>query len=408
MFDADNVEMTTMSVIGVAVSAGVLYGLTAAPAGYESGTEEALEDVSRQLMDSVIPDTATDLFSLVLGEGVAGLFGAVTNAVVTVLLRSRDRASRSFAVRRGNADNDEDVEEVRYEIASNDDEGTAAVTAEAVADADYFLTRAAALPLLEGLGLPPGPVIVLSTLVATVPYEIIKLNGFRRQQKQKQLRDDVEEEGDGSQISFADTDIEIDVIELLADTTKWLEYTVLVRDFSSYLIPGHPVLESTAYGFLSALSSQVYADALYLYTDYGPERTTAAVRSRRSIEAWASAYVTRCFSNAALFGSYESARLPLTRFFQSVLTGGVDNCLGSRDFTLCVETFRIDNPPSDMAGADAQIRALATALVGMADRLGIRVDGAVAAATDDNVAANVRALVVSLYSYYSSNFMPLF
>lgn len=96
---------------------------------------------------------------------------------------------------------------------------------------------------------------------------------------------------------------------------------------------------------MAALSSQLYTDVLYLYSDFGnPLKREKTLN--RSIEGWASIYATKCLSAATLFGTYEAVRAPASRFVGQLVSGGVAGCAGSKDFDLCMETYLIDNPPS--------------------------------------------------------------
>lgn len=96
---------------------------------------------------------------------------------------------------------------------------------------------------------------------------------------------------------------------------------------------------------MAALSSQLYTDVLYLYSDFGDPIKREKTLNRK-IEGWASVYATKCVSAATLFGVYEAVRAPASRFVSQLVSGGVAGCAGSKDFDLCMETYLIDNPPS--------------------------------------------------------------
>ena len=429
-----SLEMTSMSFLGIAITSFILFSLTTDQfdlnfitdssseikefnlEAVEQETLMEMEVVTQRVLDSAVPDTATDVVSLVLGEGIAGSIGALANVGVALLLKLREQGKLGFQFNQQTQPfNKEQKQNSINEKKSNENIAIGNINqgritsetfySEAVADGDYFLTRAAVLPLLEGVGISSAAATIVSVLFATIPYEFIKLNNRRKQIQQrqkglteKQLKDSV---------ASSSPAIEIDIVDVFADTTKWLEYTVLSSDFNSRLFPGNSILESAAYGFLAAFSSQVYADILYRYTEYGLKSAKESAKNR-TIDDWISVYVSKCFSSATLFGVYEYARLPISRFFQAVLTGGVDSCMGSKEFDICMETFMIDNPPSEIASTEAQLRALFTAMVGLGDRVGVRFgEGFGDIFAVDNLEGNFRGLVVSFYSIIS-HFLPLY
>merc|ERR1712032_123053 len=111
--------------------------------------------------------------------------------------------------------------------------------------------------------------------------------------------------------------------------------------------------ESAIFGLLAALSSQLYTDVLYLYSDFGsPIKRDETIN--RSIEGWASTYATKCLSAATLFGVYEVVRAPTSRILSQLVSGGFSGCLGSDEFDLCIETYLMDNPPSATFEVDLQ------------------------------------------------------
>jgi len=430
--NVSSIEMRSMSILGLAFTTFILYSLTTdnfefqmdflnfSPAeeefsliDIEQETLAEVETMTQKVLGSAVPETATDVLSLVFGEGLAGSIGAVANVCVGILLRLREEGKLGYGpeINSENMTNKAILKSKTSEknIAENVDSNVESSTQEdyytaAVADGDYFLTRAAALPLLDDVGVSGPTATIVSVLIATVPYELIKLNA-RRQKWLNSLSD--ESEPESNEIDLPEKNpFQIDVVDIFADTTKWLEYTVLSNDFSSKLFPQNLVLESSSFGFLAAFSSQVYADILYRFTEYGPEE--AKIRAKtRSMDEWISLYVSKCFASATLFGVYEYARYPIARFFQSVLTGGVDSCMGSSEFDVCIETFMIDNPPSEMASTEAQLRALFAAMAGLGDRVGVRFGELENGIGMDNFEGNLRGLAVSFYSI-ANHFLPLY
>jgi len=160
----------------------------------------------------------------------------------------------------------------------------------------------------------------------------------------------------------------------------------------------NPIESSVAYavlGTLAAVSSRWYADVLYGKFCYGPQEKQKEVRTRTAAE-WFSLYSSTAASSFALFGCYEFFQLPIGRYIQGTLAGGVEGCVGSLSFDSCLQTYIDTNSPGPTA--EAQLRALLTNLYAVWIRLQ---DIAVDTSADD-VSALVRAWSVSFSSFISN------
>lgn len=114
-------EMLGMSAVGLTFSLGVIFALaSSSSSGGTEGEGEVLERTLATVVDVSLPADATDVLTIALGESIGGFIGAMSTFFVTNILRLRM-----------------DIQQQKSLIA------------EAVADGDYFFTRAAALPLLE-------------------------------------------------------------------------------------------------------------------------------------------------------------------------------------------------------------------------------------------------------------------
>lgn len=148
-------------------------------------------------------------------------------------------------------------------------------------------------------------------------------------------------------------------------------------------------------GSLAAVSSQWYADVLYGRFRYGPIEKQREVRRRNSAE-WFSIYSSTAASAATLFGCYEFFQLPIGRYIQGTLSGGVEGCFGSSSFDACMQTFINTNAPGP--STEAQFRALATNLFAVY----IRLQDIAGDTTWDDIAALIRAWSVSFASYMAN------
>ena len=404
---------------------------------FEDGVQ-SIGKVSFNVFDAAVPTTAVDVLSIALGEAIAGFIGGLATYSVAILLRAK--GFRENIVQKLEQDYDKKKSEISFNNLfsagqDSDNSMTNGLVTEAVADTDYFLTRAAATPLLGAFGLSPGAASLISVFVASVPYQFIKISRRQRENREREDRllksllaneklkkkplyrffrikppvdlDLVSINGRTIDSSIqTTTDLakefntgaanKIDLVELFADITKWLEYDVLSNDFAGSLKWHHnPInsgVESAAFGFMSALSSQLYADVIYRNTDYGLKTNRLASRAR-SLQDTLSLYSIKCLSAATLFGTYETVRLPISSFITNLLSGGVDSCLGSKDFNLCLETYMFDNPAE--ASTEAQLRSLIVAGMNLIDRVNLDMSN-----ENVNMLELGRSLSVQLYSIF--------
>ena len=402
----EDMRMMTMSVASLALAIGVVYALASSTPEMvasdeleestnvmrdllREGNVERLELATRNIAATVLPQSAEDVIAVSIGEGIAGVIGAFATWLLGLVLNFKTSNTEFIITPLSGSNKGNNV----YSRNMGGQNNMNALVSEAVADGDYFLTRAAAQPLFEAVGVPIFLASLASVLLATLPYEAIKLSTRKRMnaleeeillnmleeeeaKRQKDMTvidklsnnvgnfiqklyvtsnddDEFEMEDDEEELSTPSVapppNAILDYVELFADITKWLEYDVLINNYRGILaLPDGMMIgsawESAIFGLLAALSSQLYTDVLYLYSDFGnPEKRDRTLN--RSIEGWASVYATKCLSAATLFGVYEAVRAPTSKFLSRLVSGGVGGCVGSKDFDLCMETYLIDNPP---------------------------------------------------------------
>lgn len=376
-------EMMAMSVAGSALIFSVLFTLGGTGDGEvisvtERGVSlEALELVSSNIIDAALPMTVSDVVSVAIGEAIAGVIGAFVSFVVSFNMRLDETN--------------------KMKRASNQQ------ISEAVADGDFLLTQAATIPILEGIGLTAFTASAASVLLAMVPFSLVKFISRRKQRLleedrilQQILTEQLESEErlrrrralSSLPISFdlfvkdepslekkivnlnnlqyiqneMDSFGKFDLVELFTDVAKWLQYSVLSSEFGDLIIPKgerlFPGEEGAIFGSIATISSQIYSDVLYGYFGLGDEAKRDVVRSRTAYE-WSRLYLYKAVYAASLFGVYESVKAPARKVVNAFLSGGIDNCLGSADMQVCIETYVAMNPPG--ATLEAQLRGLFTA-----------------------------------------------
>ena len=282
-------EMTLMTSIGAFLSLGLVYSL-ATNGGLFAGEEatQTFDVVTENVLDAMLPSTATDIVSITLGEAVAGVIGAASTFLLSIIV-SRNNPVRPTVVK-------ENV----------------------VADGDFFLASAAAFPIIQSLGMSPVVSSVLTSIFASVPYELVKYGSRKREERTKedeilqQLLAEQQAKARQSMSGFpgfalgsrggedsvestvselVPVDNKLDLVEIFSDLVRWLEYGILMTDFGGMLslVPG---VESAIYGVLATLSSQAYGDILYGVFGFGGEQKRDRVRSRTASE-WSTFYVSR-------------------------------------------------------------------------------------------------------------------
>ena len=398
----EDMRMMTMSLFSFALAISVVYALASstpemvASDEFEESTNvikdllregnvERLEIATRNIASTVLPQSAEDVIAVSIGEGIAGVIGAVATWLLGLILNFKTGEEFVLTPLMSKVDGGNAI----YERSLGGKNNVDALVSEAVADGDYFLTRAAAQPLFEAVGVPIFFASLASVLLATLPYEAIKLSTRKRmnalneeillnmleEEEAKRQTDmsvidklsnsvggfiqqlyvtpnidevDMDESEDEEDLDMAKSDAPIlDYVELFADITKWLEYDVLINNYRGILaLPNGMMLssgwESAIFGLLAALSSQLYTDVLYLYSDFGSPMKREQTLNR-SIAGWASVYATKCLSSATLFGVYEAVRAPTSRLVRQLVSGGVGGCVGSKDYDLCMESYLIEN-----------------------------------------------------------------
>ena len=307
--DRQKNEMMVMSAVSIALAVGVVYALaSSAPEMIKDtqtesenvvrdlmreGNAERLEIATRNIVGTVLPNSAEDVIAVSIGEGIAGAIGAFATWLLGLILNFK--SDDGFVVTPANGGG-------RHGSGGSGPMGGQSMNAlvsEAVADGDYFLTRAAAQPLLEAVGIPLFFASLASVLIATVPYEAVKITSQKRRQDMEEqvllemlleeeenrkkdqnvvdrisnnvfefisklnvranfddgAADDIDDDIDdkGSDISVLQMEEEqknvpaLDYVELFADLTKWLEYDVLISNYRGILTLPNGMLLSTGW-----------------------------------------------------------------------------------------------------------------------------------------------------------------
>lgn len=459
-------------------------------------SDRGLQIAAANVADIVLPGSAEDLVGAALGESFAGIIGAASSFFLAFLLNIKGVTSGSMGSDTKSSSSDTTISSISIKSADADiiddcDDGSKEkkgqrqqqqqkqeLVNEAIAQSDFFLAQAGALPLLEALGLPPFVASLCGVLLASVPYELIKIGSKKRIELQKEeqslnaLLQKQQEQGinydDNNQLcSLMSVDEEsctrvaVDklvpvleennnnvnkvkengqVVEVIADLMKWLEYKVLMNEFSGTgglafagitggaagAASGSIVfvtLESAWFGMLASLSSQLYLDGLkyFVYTaeqqrkqGTADQQNAATMSSsildnrsvdsnnredsnsienddirNRTVSQWIRLYTKKAITAAVLFGVYAGAQIPISHFCMQLLSGGINNCAGSNDFNLCMQTYINYNPPEAEIGA--QLRALLVNLSSTYDEVFLEIP------TFD---AQLRAFLVSSSSVY--------
>ena len=347
------------------------------------GSAVIVEQVTEKVLSSSVPTSLPEILSIGLGEALAGFLGA-SFVYVTSRLPSSTSKSLLRDRERGSSSQSDTVE---------------TMTSDVLADTEYFFVRSVSQPLLATTGLPIELVNLFSVLLASLNSELVKFS------KGSNAENNEGEKNDKSLNDF-------DIVELFSDIVKWLEYDVLTTDFEDVIIPTIPGIISSAtskglvFGSITALSSQLYADLLYRYTNLGSQNAKMKSTSRSNKERIVR-YAAKAATGASIFGVYEGARTPFSNAILEVLSGGVDSCVGSTDFDICMETYMLLNEPG--ATPEAQFRSFITALYGVLDRAGINIsdildfESSMPIINDAGLTETARGAFVTFYSIVHAN-----
>jgi hypothetical protein len=335
-----------------------------------------------------------------IGESIGGTCGAAATVLLTSLMNVSSNSTKTVT---------------KSEVTN------------AIADSDFFIVSSASLPLLTAVGLPPALASIGSVVFATIPSQLVKLgqrvkeirleeetvlrellNEEQLLQKRRRptlrfpspfLREKRQKSGVLEDLSPVTTETTmLDQVEIFADVTRWLEYGVLKTEFAGTIVLDGIILDpgqtGAVLGIFAAVSSQFYADVLYgRLFEYGPKSKQQEVASR-STSDWIRVYASKAASSAALFGVYEQSQIPISRWIQGTLAGGIDGCIGSKSFDMCLQTYIDSNSPG--ASPEAQARALLTNLV----MLGQRLEDIAGDTTWDDMKSLLGAWAVSANSYF--------
>lgn len=350
--------------IGIILAFGLLYSIamideTVTIASWDDATE-SVEIAYQNTYDAIAPLGISDVAAVIIGESTAAIVAALAGSLILLTMK---------------------FQEVFPQSASKS-------SSDFVPDGDFLVAKAASISLLTSIGVPPSLAKVSSILLASLSYGIVKLGISRRDQiveenvmlnellTEQQKKTETERIQNGfvmssmsgvsswtssssTLISSAVADTErfvpvqeekepvLDSVEVFSDITKWLQYDVLCSKFGEKLLwhdqPLLPGFEAAIFGAVSCLSAQVYCDILRAYFNLGGSVAREKVLTRTFSEM-ISLYTSQILYGAALFVTYEAVQIPAQWILNALLSGGVDNCIGSPDYSGCVETFIELNP----------------------------------------------------------------
>mmetsp|Transcript_28447 Transcript_28447/g.60970 ORF Transcript_28447/g.60970 Transcript_28447/m.60970 type:complete len:619 (-) Transcript_28447:26-1882(-) len=446
-------------VAGLILAIGIILSLAGmsgtSTGGIVDGNEVTSTSVAvmTKVVENTVPTTSTEVVAVTLGESIGGVIGAVISVAINFVLRGgKNKDDSSESMESNNTKNTKNMNKQ-------------SLLSQGLSDGDYFIANSASFSLLEAVGVPESVAKYSSIFIAAIPSQLVKIgsriseqkrakedeilyNLLREDQKRKKRRNlndlipsmqgknqqqekkivDPKElvpvtlgavtAGETAPSSIVTVATEspatavatsIDVVEIFADVTRWLEYDVLKTEYGeiassklwmvehnlSAINPLQSAITFALLGSLAAVSSRWYADILYGRFCYGPIEKQHEVRTRNDAE-WFSLYSSTAASAAALFGCYEFFQLPIGRYIQGTLAGGVEGCVGSSRFDACMQTYIDTNSPGPTA--EAQIRALVTNLYAVY----IRLQDIAGDTTTDDMSALIRAWSVSIASYIAN------
>jgi len=412
--NSNNKKQKKAEIAGFFLAVAIILSLAVSgPSDDEVGSASVA--VMTKVVENTVPTTSTEVVAVTLGESIGGVIGAVSSVAINFVLR-------------GGKVNDDSSDSSDSEKSKE----KKSLLSQGLADSDYFIANSASNSLLEAAGVPETIAKYSSVFIAAIPSQLVKITPRLTERKMSLpmfnenegktsmnvnpffWKRDKKVEGvatitDEESVTAAAAAATIDFVEVFADITRWLEYDVLKTEYgetaiSQFWMVGNnlstinPIQSAITFallGSLAAVSSRWYADCLYGRFRYGPVEKQNEVRRRSSAE-WFSIYSSTAASAAALFGCYEFFQLPIGRYIQGTLSGGVEGCVGSSSFNACMQTFIDTNSPGPTA--EAQFRALVTNLYAVY----VRLQDIAGDTTTADMAALIRAWSVSAASYIAN------
>ena len=409
-------ELAGLYIIGFSLLATIVYTLASSmgtkvietsPGGRLVFVSEAAEELGSNILEAAFPLTATDAVTGALGEATAGIAAAFSSLILSSFLSNMmKRPEKLNTPDQGDplleATNDPQIMNLKQQVIEQQGKlQSRDLGRKAIANGDFFVAQAAALPLLESVGLPPSFATLAAVLLAAVPAEIVNVLGRQRIEKDRRMLEFIIDQEEETRKSLEkpfplnlifplqaeelaeelrkkrERTMQPDSslmneglwVEIISDLIKWLSYGVLSTDFQGMMtyngLPLFPGLESAWYGVIAGLCAQIYADTFSTVFGFGGQTKRQEVLSR-SLLKWVATYLLEAVSAGVLFGVYEFAQIPATAVVSAVLSGAADNCSGSQDFNLCMETYLVYNPPG--ASPEAQLRSLVTTIVSLLNK----------------------------------------
>lgn len=353
-------EMVAVTSTGAALLVAIVALLASTMETPTQAPLAALEEVVGNVVDAALPLTATDVVSVSMGEGLAGLLSAgLTYGLSQLRMVTMQQMKQQFS----NNNNKKTSKKTK----TKSPQGTPTFS-DAVADGDFLLTQAAATPFLAAVGMSSFSAAAFSLALAVVPSESIRWGArakqrrvdedllleqllLQQQQKEQQslfskvqsvIKSTTQNNNivdlDSLRPVFSDKSTKgINFVEIFCDITRWLEYSVLMNDYKGMFPLLNPAMESAVFGAMASLSALLYADVFNSYFGLSGSVVRQALEER-TVAEWSSVYLTRMFYGAILFGVYEGAQGPVTFVVQDLLSGGVDSCVGSDYCKLVVQS----------------------------------------------------------------------
>mmetsp|Transcript_27726 Transcript_27726/g.65156 ORF Transcript_27726/g.65156 Transcript_27726/m.65156 type:complete len:594 (+) Transcript_27726:113-1894(+) len=436
-------------VAGLILAVGIILSLAgmSGPSNGGFGNSDEITSssvaVMTKVVENTVPTTSTEVVAVTLGESIGGVIGAIFSVAINFILL-RGKAGDSLQSHKSNSRKSNNMKSLLSQGISDSDYFIANSASNTLLEAvgvpetvaKYGSVFIAAIPsqlVKIGPRMKKKKRVEERKLLSSAERKTQQRQGIRnsksslwRINEQKNTKTAKSEEFAPEAVAAATTSgtaaastaalttestaaiavSSIDFVEVFADVTRWLEYDVLKTEYGEKVLtqlwmvenniaainPFQSAITFALLGSLAAVSSRWYADVLYGRFRYGPVEKQREVRSRNTAE-WFSMYSSTAASAATLFGCYEFFQLPVSRYIQGTLSGGVEGCVGSARFNACMQTFIDTNSPGP--SAEAQLRALITNLYAVYVRLG---DIAVDTSADD-VSALIRAWSVSIASY---------
>ena len=169
-------------VAGLILAIGIILSLAGmsgtSTGGIVDGNEVTSTSVAvmTKVVENTVPTTSTEVVAVTLGESIGGVIGAVISVAINFVLRGgKNKDDSSESMESNNTKNTKNMNKQ-------------SLLSQGLSDGDYFIANSASFSLLEAVGVPESVAKYSSIFIAAIPSQLVKIGS--RISEQKRAKED--------------------------------------------------------------------------------------------------------------------------------------------------------------------------------------------------------------------------